>query len=106
LRRQYAVHEVISVLLLDIDNFKGYNDTHGHQAGDECLKAVAKVIADATANTPGMSARYGGEGFVIVLPNATEDEAMRVAEAVRLTVRALGIPHSAANRGYVTVSVG
>ena len=55
---------------------------------------------------PGMSARYGGEEFVIVLPNVAEADAMRVAEAVRLMVRALGIPHSAASRGYVTVSVG
>ena len=56
------------MLLFDIDHFKGYNDSHGHQAGDECLKAVAKAIAEATSNTPGMSARYGGEEFVIILP--------------------------------------
>ncbi len=106
LRREYAVHHVISVLLLDIDNFKGYNDSYGHQAGDECLKAVAEVIADATINTSGMSARYGGEEFIIVLPNLPEAEALRAAEAVRLTVRALGIPNLASDRGYVTVSVG
>ena len=106
LHREYADHPVISVLLFDIDHFKGYNDSYGHQAGDECLKAVAKVIADATANTSGMSARYGGEEFVIVLPNVAETEAVKVAEAVRLTVRSLGIPNSAASRGYVTISVG
>jgi diguanylate cyclase (GGDEF)-like protein/PAS domain S-box-containing protein len=106
LRREYATHDVISVLLLDIDNFKGYNDTYGHQAGDECLRAVAKIIADATVNTLGMSARYGGEEFIIVLPNVSLTDALRVAEAVRLTVRALGIPNSASSRGYVTVSIG
>ncbi len=106
MRREYASHDVISVLLLDIDNFKGYNDTYGHQAGDECLKAVATVIADATVHTSGMSARYGGEEFIIVLPNVSEADALRVAEAVRLTVRALGIPNSASSRGYVTVSIG
>jgi diguanylate cyclase (GGDEF)-like protein len=106
LRREYDAHDVISVLLLDIDNFKGYNDTYGHQAGDECLKAVAKVIADATVNTSGMSARYGGEEFIIVLPKISEADALRVAEAVRLTVRALGIPNSTSGRGYVTVSIG
>jgi diguanylate cyclase (GGDEF)-like protein/PAS domain S-box-containing protein len=106
LRREYVAHDVISVLLLDIDNFKGYNDSYGHQAGDECLKAVAKVIADATVNTSGMSARYGGEEFIIVLPDVSPADAMRVAESVRLTVRALGIPNSASSRGYVTVSVG
>jgi diguanylate cyclase (GGDEF)-like protein/PAS domain S-box-containing protein len=106
LHREYSTQSVLSVLLFDIDHFKGYNDSYGHQAGDECLKAVAKVIADATANTSGMSARYGGEEFAIILPNVTEADAVRVAEAVRLTVRSLGIPHSAASRGYVTISVG
>jgi diguanylate cyclase (GGDEF)-like protein/PAS domain S-box-containing protein len=106
LHREYSAQGTLSVLLFDIDHFKGYNDSFGHQAGDECLKAVAKVIADATSNTPGMSARYGGEEFVIILPNVTEANALRVAEAVRLTVRALGIPHPASRRGYVTVSIG
>jgi diguanylate cyclase (GGDEF)-like protein/PAS domain S-box-containing protein len=106
LHREYAARDTISVLLFDIDNFKGYNDSYGHQAGDECLKAVARVIADATSNTPGMSARYGGEEFIIVLPDVSEADALRVAEAVRLTVRALGVRNSASSRGYVTVSVG
>jgi diguanylate cyclase (GGDEF)-like protein len=106
LRREYAAQDVVSVLLFDIDHFKGYNDTFGHQAGDECLKAVAKAIADAASNTPGMSARYGGEEFAIILPNVTEANALRVAEAVRLTVRSLGIPNPASRRGYVTVSIG
>ena len=106
LRREFAACDSLSVLLFDIDNFKGYNDNYGHQAGDECLKVVASIIADATSNTPGMSARYGGEEFVIVLPNVPESGALRVAEAVRLTVRSLGIPNSASSRGYVTVSVG
>jgi diguanylate cyclase (GGDEF)-like protein/PAS domain S-box-containing protein len=106
LRREYAARDNISVLLFDIDNFKGYNDTYGHQAGDECLKAVAKAIADATSGTPGMSARYGGEEFAIILPNVPEADALRVAEAVRLTVRSLGVRNSASSRGYVTVSVG
>lgn len=106
LHREYSAQDTLSVLLFDIDHFKGYNDNFGHQAGDECLKAVAKVIADATSDTPGMSARYGGEEFVIILPNVTEANALRVAEAVRLTVRALGIPNPASRRGYVTVSIG
>ncbi len=68
------------MLLFDIDNFKGYNDTYGHQAGDRCLQAVAKAIGDATANTSGLSARYGGEEFAVPLPNTTEDAALKVAE--------------------------
>ncbi len=106
IRREYEACDVISILLIDIDYFKGYNDAYGHQAGDECLKAVAKVIAEATFNTSGMSARYGGEEFVIVLPDVSEADALRIAEAVRLTVRALGIPNAASRHGSVTVSVG
>ncbi|HMM88128.1 diguanylate cyclase [Bradyrhizobium sp.] len=106
LRREYEACEEISVLLFDIDNFKGYNDTYGHQAGDRCLQAVAKAIGDATSNTSALSARYGGEEFAVVLPNTSEGDALKVAEAIRLTVRALGIPNTAASRGYVTVSAG
>jgi diguanylate cyclase (GGDEF)-like protein/PAS domain S-box-containing protein len=106
LRREFAARDTISMLLFDIDNFKGYNDTYGHQAGDECLKAVATAIADATSGTSGMSARYGGEEFAIILPNVSEAGALRVAEAVRLTVRSLGVRNAASSRGYVTVSVG
>ena len=82
-----------------ISKFKGYNDTYGHQAGDRCLQAVAKVIGDATSNTSGLSARYGGEEFAVVLPNVSEDDALKVAEAIRLTVRALGLHNTAATRG-------
>ena len=106
LRREYEACEEIAVLLFDIDNFKGYNDTYGHQAGDRCLQAVAKAIGDTTANTSGLSARYGGEEFAVVLPNTTEDAALKVAESIRLTVRALGIPNTASSRGYITISAG
>ena len=106
LARQYEACEEISVLLFDIDNFKGYNDTYGHQAGDRCLQAVARAIGDATSSTSGLSARYGGEEFAVVLPNTSEDDALKVAESIRLTVRALGLPNTAANRGFVTISAG
>ena len=106
LRRQYEACEEISVLLFDIDSFKGYNDTYGHQAGDRCLQAVAKALGDATSRTSGLSARYGGEEFAVVLPNTSEDAALKVAESIRLTVRALGIPNTASSRGYITISAG
>jgi diguanylate cyclase (GGDEF)-like protein/PAS domain S-box-containing protein len=106
LHREYEICEKISVLLFDIDNFKGYNDTYGHQAGDRCLQAVARVIGDAATAVSGLSARYGGEEFAVVLPHMSEDGALKIAEAIRLTIRALGIPNTAASRGYVTISAG
>jgi diguanylate cyclase (GGDEF)-like protein/PAS domain S-box-containing protein len=106
LRREYKTCDDIAVLLFDIDNFKGYNDTYGHQAGDRCLQAVAKAIGNATGTTSGLSARYGGEEFAVVLPHTSEQEALKIAEAIRLTVRALGIPNTASSRGYITISAG
>jgi len=106
LRREYEACDEISVLLFDIDNFKGYNDTYGHQAGDRCLQAVAKAIGDTTSTTSGLSARYGGEEFAVVLPNTTDADALKIAEAIRLTVLALGIPNTASSRGYITISAG
>lgn len=106
LRREYEACDEIAVLLFDIDNFKGYNDTYGHQAGDRCLQAVAKAIGNATTDTSGLSARYGGEEFAVVLPKASEGDALKVAESIRLIVRALGIPNTASSRGYITISAG
>jgi len=106
LQRQFECCDQISLLLLDVDGFKGYNDTYGHQAGDRCLQALAKAIGDITSNTSGLSARYGGEEFAVVLPDTGEDDALKVAEAIRLAVRGLGLPNTASSRGYITVSVG
>jgi diguanylate cyclase (GGDEF)-like protein/PAS domain S-box-containing protein len=106
LRREFASARQLAVLLLDIDHFKGFNDSLGHQAGDECLKKIAAVLADATAGTPGLSARYGGEEFALVLPGVSQDAALAIAEAVRLQVRALDIANPASETGYVTVSIG
>jgi diguanylate cyclase (GGDEF)-like protein/PAS domain S-box-containing protein len=107
IRREYERHDEISVLLLDIDHFKGYNDSMGHQVGDECLRRVAAAVAEATAGGSGLSARYGGEEFAIVLPDVAETEALMVAESVRLKIRSLRIPSPAAGaRGFVSISVG
>src|SRR4051812_39793749 len=85
MQREYGHCSRLSVVLLDIDNFKGFNDSLGHQAGDECLKRVAGVIAEATDHTSSLAARYGGEEFAIILPGVGEQDALRVAEAIRLT---------------------
>lgn len=106
LRREYETAEQLAVILFDIDHFKGFNDTYGHQAGDRCLQSVAKVIGDATDRTRGLSARYGGEEFVVVLPGVSEEGAIKIAESIRLQVRALSIPNSSSERGQVTISAG
>ena len=106
LPREFRDREHISLIMLDIDHFKGFNDSLGHQAGDECLRRVANVIADATDKTTALAARYGGEEFAIILPSVGEQDALKVAEAIRLMVRSLAIANPAARRGVVSVSVG
>ncbi|WP_249144636.1 diguanylate cyclase [Bradyrhizobium lablabi] len=106
LPREFRDREQISVIMLDIDHFKGFNDSRGHQAGDECLRRVARVIADATENTSALAARYGGEEFAIILPGVDEQDALKVAEAIRLTIRSLAIANPASHRGVVSISLG
>ncbi len=105
---QRAVRQgtTISVLLLDVDHFKSYNDLYGHLAGDECLRLVAE-IAGGTLRRPGdVLARFGGEEFAIVLPNTGASGASEMAEQVRLAVRAAAIGHGAVPQGILTVSLG
>ena len=97
----------ISLLLTDVDFFKPYNDTYGHQAGDECLQKVAQVLADAARRPGDLAARYGGEEFAVVLPNTSEEGAHTVAEALREGVAALKLPHAASKVApHVTLSIG
>lgn len=95
----------VVLLLVDIDEFKGYNDAYGHQAGDDCLRAVASAIAAAVPHT-GIAARYGGEEFAIILGDSNPDDALEIAEHIRCGVELQRIPHAASNRQTVTVSVG
>jgi diguanylate cyclase (GGDEF)-like protein len=97
----------LSVLFLDLDFFKYYNDTYGHQEGDDCLKQVA-AAAGAILKRPGdLLARYGGEEFVVILPGTSLAGAAKVAEAIRQAVEQCNIPHSASPiAAHVTVSVG
>ncbi|MBD2537334.1 diguanylate cyclase [Coleofasciculus sp. FACHB-SPT36] len=83
----------LSLILGDIDFFKLYNDTYGHQAGDECLKAVASAIRRAVKRSTDLVARYGGEEFAIILPYTVVEGAIRVAEQIRAEVKALAIAH-------------
>ena len=78
--------EPLAVVLIDIDHFKRFNDTHGHLAGDECLKKVAKVLEESTMRPADLVARYGGEEFCVVLPETGMDGALKVADRLRRTV--------------------
>jgi diguanylate cyclase (GGDEF)-like protein len=93
--------------MCDIDYFKLYNDTYGHQAGDECLRQVAAMIQNSVKRAADLVARYGGEEFVVVLPNTDIEGATCVAEMIAQQVRGLHIPHAkSAVSEYVTLSLG
>lgn len=97
----------LSLILCDIDFFKLYNDTYGHQAGDVCLQKVARSLIGAAKRPEDLVARYGGEEFAAILPHTDSAGAIYVAEKIRVAVRALEIPHSdSAVNQYVTISVG
>ena len=96
----------LSLLLLDIDHFKSYNDTYGHLSGDEALRRVARVIAECTRLSRDLAARYGGEEFAIVLPYADVTRASEVAERIRESVCDLRLQHARSPSGIITVSVG
>ncbi len=104
--RHVRIQQPLSLLICDVDHFKLYNDRCGHQAGDECLKSVAKAI-NQCFRTGDLVARYGGEEFAMVLPHTNCAGAVRVAERVRSAVAAAGLPHAASPVcGQVTLSIG
>jgi len=97
----------LSVLLIDIDHFKKYNDTYGHDAGDTCLKTVAGILSECVIRKEDFVARYGGEEFAVILPNTDESGAKQVAERMLEKVRECNIPHKVSDTaGYVTISIG
>ncbi|HTD57245.1 MAG TPA: sensor domain-containing diguanylate cyclase, partial [Silvibacterium sp.] len=96
----------ISLLLIDVDQFKSYNDIHGHLAGDDCLRRIAKVISEMVSRPSDLVARYGGEEFAVVLPATPETGASKVAERIRAAIEVLAMPHEGNIHGVVTVSVG
>lgn len=97
----------VSLILLDIDYFKTYNDAYGHPAGDDCLARVARAVSSVMRRTADMVARYGGEEFVIVLPNTDEDGAADVAARLVAAVDSLGLEHKGSLISpHVTISVG
>lgn len=106
IRRVERNHEPLAVIMVDIDQFKAYNDRYGHPQGDACIKAVAKAIASCVTRPGDMAARYGGEEFIILLPETNMAGATAVAERVRLVLRASALAHPNSLTGVVTVSMG
>jgi diguanylate cyclase (GGDEF)-like protein len=96
----------LSVVISDIDFFKQFNDTYGHQAGDNCLSAVASSLNDSLFRVEDMVARYGGEEFAAILPGTDTDGARAVAERMRRSARELCIPHERGVGGLVSCSFG
>jgi diguanylate cyclase (GGDEF)-like protein len=96
----------VALLLADVDYFKRFNDTYGHQRGDECLRAVANAMRTAARRKVDLVARYGGEEFALLLPETPPVSALLVAGRVLETLRAMRLPHEAAPSGHVTMSIG
>ncbi len=106
-QRANAEGEPLSVLLIDVDRFKFYNDHYGHQAGDACLRQVAQAVAGALRQSDQLAARYGGEEMAVLLPGLSPDAAAMVAERVRAAIQALALPHAASDPWQVvTASIG
>lgn len=106
-RRAIREKNVFALVIADVDDFKRYNDTHGHLAGDEALKRIAGAIGAACGRPADLAARYGGEEFAIVLPGTDLSGALHVGEKICQAVRELGIEHPTSRLGSVmTISVG
>ncbi|MBX9254501.1 EAL domain-containing protein [Desmonostoc muscorum CCALA 125] len=97
----------LSLILCDVDYFKLYNDTHGHLAGDDALRHVAKAISQTVKHPADLVARYGGEEFAVILPNTDVEEAIAVAREIQTNIRALQLPHlNSQVSQFITLSLG
>jgi two-component system chemotaxis family response regulator WspR len=97
----------IAVLMIDVDDFKRYNDSYGHMAGDEVLKGVAAALKKSIERPTDLAARFGGEEFIVILPSTPFSALHELGERVRRSVEELGIPHKASTvGGHATISVG
>jgi diguanylate cyclase (GGDEF)-like protein len=105
-RRAVRAHRPLSVLFVDLDRFKAYNDQYGHQAGDDALAAVGRCCEENVRRPGDVVARYGGEEFVVVLPDTDSVGALSIAESLRDAVANLAIEHLGSEQGKVTVSIG
>jgi diguanylate cyclase (GGDEF)-like protein len=105
-RRAVRNRQPLSLLMIDVDQFKGFNDRYGHPEGDKVLTAIGGAIGGAIRRPGDIAARYGGEEFVVLLPNTGADGAVRIAETIRQGVFSIAVPHERSSHRYVTVSIG
>ena len=105
-RRAKRSNGQIALIMCDVDYFKKFNDTFGHQAGDDCLRQVAQTLQNTLERGGDSVARYGGEEFAIILPNTTLDGARVVADKMRQAVSNLQLPHPLSPHRFVTLSLG
>ncbi|WP_244944978.1 diguanylate cyclase [Nostoc sphaeroides] len=106
-RRMTRSQQPLSLILVDVDLFKSYNDTYGHPMGDRCLSKIARAIKDVVQRPADLVARYGGEEFAVILSNTDILGAVHIAEKICFAVRKLAIPHENSQvSSYVTVSAG
>jgi diguanylate cyclase (GGDEF)-like protein/hemerythrin-like metal-binding protein len=99
-------HLPLTLIMLDVDWFKKFNDCYGHQAGDECLVKIARVLRASALRATDLAARYGGEEFTLILPGVDAGAAENLAETLRSSIESLGIAHDRTPAGTVTVSAG
>jgi len=104
--RNLRTRRPLSILMIDVDRFKAFNDSQGHQKGDECLKKIVEVLENYATRPGDMAGRYGGEEFIIVLSETDADGAFMVAEKIRSSIEELGIPRKDDYGPGVTVSIG
>ena len=104
--RAYREKQTLTLLMLDVDHFKKYNDHYGHQTGDVCLRTIAGLMQEVGRRPADMSARYGGEEFVMLLPNSDELSGMRAANALLSLLEWQHVEHATAPMGRVTLSIG
>jgi diguanylate cyclase (GGDEF)-like protein len=105
-RRCGRSSQPLSLMMIDVDHFKRFNDHHGHQQGDVCLRAVAGAIKAAMRRPHDLAARYGGEEFACILPDTGRHGALIKAREIEQAIRRLALPHDNAPEGIVTVSIG
>ena len=96
----------LALVMIDVDHFKSFNDRYGHQAGDECLRAVAVAVGGTLHRPADLAARYGGEELAVLLPSTDEHGATALAHDIRAAVRALGVVHADSPSGRLTISTG